>query len=903
MEAAGASSAAPQLTAGAPEPAPYNEEAAALVHIRTGFTNGDTVLPDWNTTAASPCGWTGVECNNSGVVALRIDNKGLEGTIQPGGWANLTHLQVADLFSNDLSGTIPATWVLPAAFRQLAAYGNRLQGSIPSSWRLPNATTTLWLYQNQLTGSLDPGWALPPSLIDLQLGQNQLNGSLTAAWQLPPGLCWLHLGDNRLTGTLPQDWAIPQTLERVILSNNSFEGPLPLHWPLPPSLQVLYLWGNNFSGSLPPNGNLAQTNLTELSLRNNQLTGSVPSSWQLPATLKLLRLNNNNFSGSYPVDLALPSGLEEFNLANNTLVGQVAPGANMPPGPFELHLEGNALAGKGWQCWLPGWPLPTWNNMSQAAVFIQPGNPGLCGTVPPTPRYTEAREGQTRQDLWQVGHLPACGTTTQLGSQGPSTASGGGGASAGAIAGAVVGAVAALGLCLAAFVVWRRAVRRRKALAEDKGGNGSRLESSEDALSRDPILSTIVSKLGAASSGGTTNTTSSSSTQRVLGPLEQGDPLLQWVIEFKDLHLLRKIGEGGFGQVYVGKWRETSVAVKLLLGPAAELLSSPGALDQALSLSSPVLGNLEAAVMSTLRHPNILGFLGLCLLPPCLVSEFCPRGSLYDILREARTSHKLASQLTWARRLSIAVQTAQGMHYLHSHRPPLLHRDLKSPNLLLDGHWVAKVHEHQSSVGKVGDFNLSRIMEPDAVASSTAIMNPRQATGTRQQAGWLAPEVLAGSSHSFASDVYSFGVVLWEMMTWEAPFTTAQFSSPWQVAQFVAGGGRLAVPGPSQLPGEHESEAFQGLPTYVALMHKCWAQDPVERPSFADIIPELRTLSQMVARGASTGKTSGPASRTLSKEGDSPSSTGGSIIPCMMPVAGPGGVPPQADGSGGGSAG
>ena len=57
--------------------------------------------------------------------------------------------------------------------------------------------------------------------------------------------------------------------------------------------------------------------------------------------------------------------------------------------------------------------------------------------------------------------------------------------------------------------------------------------------------------------------------------------------------------------------------------------------------------------MSTLRHPNILGFLGLCLLPPCLVSEYCPRGSLYDILREARTSQKLASQLTWARRLSI----------------------------------------------------------------------------------------------------------------------------------------------------------------------------------------------------------------------------------------------------------
>ncbi len=61
----------------------------------------------------------------------------------------------------------------------------------------------------------------------------------------------------------------------------------------------------------------------------------------------------------------------------------------------------------------------------------------------------------------------------------------------------------------------------------------------------------------------------------------------------------------------------------------------------------------EAGLMATLRHPNIVEFLGLCLVPPCLVSEYCPRGSLYDIMKEARASPKLEKQLTWARRLSI----------------------------------------------------------------------------------------------------------------------------------------------------------------------------------------------------------------------------------------------------------
>lgn len=92
----------------------------------------------------------------------------------------------------------------------------------------------------------------------------------------------------------------------------------------------------------------------------------------------------------------------------------------------------------------------------------------------------------------------------------------------------------------------------------------------------------------------------------------------------------------------------------------------------------------------------------------------------------------------------------QGMLQLHSHRPPILHRDLKSPNLLVDKHWRCKI----------ADFNLSRVMETTAVMSSITANNPR----------WLAPEVITRQEYSKAADVFSFGIILWELLVWRLPW-------------------------------------------------------------------------------------------------------------------------------------
>lgn len=121
--------------------------------------------------------------------------------------------------------------------------------------------------------------------------------------------------------------------------------------------------------------------------------------------------------------------------------------------------------------------------------------------------------------------------------------------------------------------------------------------------------------------------------------------------------------------------------------------------------------------MASLRHPNVVLFLGVVYQPPAICTEFCSRGSLFDVLRSATQSEAAAASLTWSRRLGLALDAARGMLALHMHNPVIVHRDLKSANLLVDAAWRCKV----------ADFNLSRLIEDTgrASCSSMALMqNP-----------------------------------------------------------------------------------------------------------------------------------------------------------------------------------
>ena len=233
----------------------------------------------------------------------------------------------------------------------------------------------------------------------------------------------------------------------------------------------------------------------------------------------------------------------------------------------------------------------------------------------------------------------------------------------------------------------------------------------------------------------------------------------------------------------------------------------------------------EVVLMRTLRSPYVLQFLGSAVDPPnniCIVTEFMARGSLHDLL------HNAAIPLSWELLLAMLQDAARGMTYLHTCSPPIIHRDLKSHNLLVDEFWRCKV----------ADFGLSTV-----AAERNATM---PAAGTPC---WAAPEVLGHMRCTTKADVYSYGIVLWECLTRQDPFAGLP---AFKVMAVVSEGGRPPIP--AWCPY-----------SYAQLMRRCWKQAPDARPEFSEIIPALKDVADegwngTPGDGAQEEYTSGAAS-------------------------------------------
>ncbi|KAK9810078.1 hypothetical protein WJX72_004440 [[Myrmecia] bisecta] len=208
----------------------------------------------------------------------------------------------------------------------------------------------------------------------------------------------------------------------------------------------------------------------------------------------------------------------------------------------------------------------------------------------------------------------------------------------------------------------------------------------------------------------------------------------RWEITYKDILLGPRIGVGSYAEVYRGTWKHMDVAVKRLF-------------DQQMSEKTLEAFKGEVAIVKRLKHPNITLFLGACTVAPnlCIVTEYLPRGSLFDMLHRQTSVH-----LDMRGRVRIALDVARAMHYLHSYQPAIVHRDLKSSNLLMTASFNAKVC----------DFGLSCVQHTPFISSKSQVGTP----------GWMAPEVLRNERISEKSDVFSFGVVLWELLTGQIPW-------------------------------------------------------------------------------------------------------------------------------------
>ncbi|XP_051119719.1 probable serine/threonine-protein kinase SIS8 isoform X2 [Andrographis paniculata] len=251
---------------------------------------------------------------------------------------------------------------------------------------------------------------------------------------------------------------------------------------------------------------------------------------------------------------------------------------------------------------------------------------------------------------------------------------------------------------------------------------------------------------------------------------------------------------GSYGEVYRGEWHGTEVAVKKFL-------------DQDITGESLEEFKSEVRIMKRVRHPNVVLFMGAVTRPPNLsiVTEFLPRGSLYRLI------HRPNNQLDERRRMKMAIDAARGMNYLHNCTPVIVHRDLKSPNLLVDKNWVVKVC----------DFGLSRMKH-------STFLSSRSTAGTAE---WMAPEVLRNEPSNEKSDVYSFGVILWELCTLQQPWGGM---NPMQVVGAVGFQHRRL-----DIPEDMD-------PVIADVIRKCWQTDPNLRPSFGEIMAILKPLQKQL---------------------------------------------------------
>ncbi|XP_074651356.1 mitogen-activated protein kinase kinase kinase 13-A-like [Tubulanus polymorphus] len=247
-----------------------------------------------------------------------------------------------------------------------------------------------------------------------------------------------------------------------------------------------------------------------------------------------------------------------------------------------------------------------------------------------------------------------------------------------------------------------------------------------------------------------------------------------WQIPFESITDLEWLGSGAQGAVFLGKLNATQVAVKKVRD----------------------LKETDIRHLRKLNHPNIISFKGVCTQAPCycIIMEYCPYGQLYEVLRDGKEIPP-ALLLDWGR------QVVCGMNYLHNHK--IIHRDLKSPNVLVAS----------NDCVKISDFGTSREWNEKSTKMSFA--------GT---VAWMAPEVIRNEPCSEKVDIWSYGVVLWELMTGEIPYKDVDSSAIiWGV-----GSNSLHLPVPTTLP-----EGFK------LLMRQCWNAKPRNRPSFRQILMHL----------------------------------------------------------------
>ncbi|XP_071931290.1 uncharacterized protein [Coffea arabica] len=729
--------------------------------------------------------------NLQSLETLFLDINALSGPI-PKQLGNLTSLVTLDLSRNALVGEIPYELIDLRRLRLLNLFMNRLHGSIPDFVADYPNLEVLYLWKNNFTGTIPDNLGQNRRLQELDLSSNKLTGIIPQNLCASKQLRILILFKNFLFGSIPEGLGTCSSLVRVRLGQNYFNGSIPNGLIYLPDLNLLELQNNLLSGTLIEKGENASnpTKLAQLNLANNQLSGLLPFSIASFSSLQILSLGGNEFSGPVPPAIGGLQEVVKLDLSANALSGEIPVEIGNCLHLTYLDLSQNNLSGS----------IPAQISSIRILNYLNVSRNHLTEAIP---KSIGSMKSLTTADFSfndLSGKLPESGQFAFFNA----SSFAGNPQLCGSLLNNPCNAtpvasptgkshgefklIFALGLLMCSLVFATAAIIKAKSFKKN-GSNSWKMTAFQT------LDFTVADVLECVKDGNV-------------------------------------IGRGGAGIVYHGKMPNgVEIAVKKLLS------LNNNTHDHGFRAEIRTLGNI--------RHRYIVRLLAFCSNKETnlLVYEYMRNGSLGEALHG-----KKGGFLGWQLRYKIALEAAKGLCYLHHDCFPLIvHRDVKSNNILLNSSFEAHV----------ADFGLAKfLVDGGASECMSAIAGSY---------GYIAPEYAYTLKVDEKSDVYSFGVVLLELITGRRP--VGDFGEGVDIVQWAR---RATNCRREEVDGIVDPRLSTAVPKdeamhlfFIAML--CVQENSVERPTMREVV---QMLSEFPRQFSSTP----PDYRTQSSSSSSSSS-------------------------------
>lgn len=719
----------------------------------------------------SDCGLTGsipAELGNlSSLDSLFLHVNALSGPIPPQ-LGNLGNLKSLDLSFNELTGQIPEEFQNLVSLTLLNLFRNRLHGGIPESIGDLPELEVLSLWDNNVTGSIPRRLGSNGKLLALDVSSDKLTGLI------PPDLCMggklqsLILLGNLFFGPIPATLGSCKSLTRLRMGNNYLNGSIPVGLLNLPHLGLIELQNNYLTGRLMPEGIKVSPGLAQLILSNNMLSGPLPRTIGKFAGLQQLLLDGNEFTGSIPAEIKELRQLSKLDFSNNRFSGQIPDGISQCKLLSFIDLSKNNLSG----------PIPSTITNLGILNYLNISRNHFTGSIPV--------ELEQMQSLTSVDF-----SYNNLSGVVPN-----GGQFAFFNATSFVGNPRLCGLYLGPCTF--------QANSPHTHVKGSSISSTVKLVLVIGLLLCSLVFASAAIIKARALKKSNASRSWKLTAFQRLDFTCEDVLEcLKEENI---IGKGGAGVVYKSSMRSgEEFAVKRLPG-----IGRGSSHDHGFAAEIQTLGKI--------RHRHIVRLLGFCSNQEInlLVYEYMPNGSLGELLHGNKGGH-----LLWDTRYKIAIEAAKGLCYLHHDCCPIIiHRDVKSNNILLDSNFEAHV----------ADFGLAKYLQ-DSGASECM-------SSIAGSYGYIAPEYAYTLKVDEKSDVYSFGVVLLELVTGRKP--VGEFGDGVDIVQWVNKMTNSTKEGVSNILDERLSSVplHEVIHVFCVAM-TCVQEHSVERPTMREVVQML----------------------------------------------------------------